>query len=107
MSHLVSSFLELIPLLFKIPGVTCFLTEKLSQDPLEKFFGCQRQMGRTNDNPKVHEFLSNTQSLRVIDSININKITGNCRGSKRKSYDMESIDLDKPLKKRRRRHVSS
>ena len=28
-------------------------------------------------------------------------------GSKRKSYDMESMDLDKPLKKRRRRHVSS
>jgi len=104
--YIVSSFLELIPALFKIPDVNFFLTEKLSQDPLEKYFGCQRQMGRTNDNPKVHEFLSNTQSLRVIDSINISKITGNCRGTKRKSYDLESIDLNKPLKKRRR-HRSS
>ena len=102
----VNSFLELIPFLLKLPGVTCFLTEKLSQDPLEKHFGCQRQMGRTNDNPKVHEFLSNTQSLRIIDSININEITGNCRGTKRKTYDLECVDFKKPLKKRKR-HASN
>ena len=30
----------------KIKGVPCFLSEKLSQDLLEKFFGCQRQKGR-------------------------------------------------------------
>ena len=95
--------MELIPTIFKIPGVTCFLTEKLSQDPLEKFFGCQRQQGRTNDNPKVHEFLSNTQSLRIIDSINVHEITGNCRGTKRKAYDLESVDLNRPLKRRKRR----
>jgi len=92
--------------LFSIPGVTCFLTEKLSQDPIEKFFGCQRQFGRTNDNPRVHEFLSNTQSLRVIDSINVHKITGNCRGTKRKFYDLEAVDLQKPIKKRKR-HTSN
>lgn len=69
----VHSFLELIPIIFKIPGFVCFMTEKLSQDPLERFFGCQRQQGKTNDNPKVHEFLSNTQLLRVIDSINVHK----------------------------------
>ena len=100
------SFLELIPIVFKIPGVVCFMTEKLSQDPLEKFFGCQRQQGNTNDNPKVHEFLTNTQSLRVIDSINVHQITGNCRGTKRKHYDLESVDLSRPLK-RRKRHRSS
>ena len=105
MQNIVSSFLELIPVLFKIPGVTCFLTEKLSQDPIEKFFGCQRQMGKTNDNPKIHEFMSNTQSLRVIDSINVQQITGNCRGTKRKHYDLESVDLHKPIKKRKR-HAS-
>jgi len=65
-----------------------FLTEKLSQDPLEKLFGCQWQMCRTNDNPKVHEFICNTQSLRVIDSINVNEITGNCRETKWKAYDL-------------------
>jgi len=100
----VHSLLELIPLLFSIPGVSCFLSEKLSKDALEKFFRCQRQKGRTNDNPKVHEFLCNTQSLRVIDSIQVDAITGNCRGMKRKAYDLEMADLNKPLKKRRRHY---
>jgi len=98
--------MELVPYLFQIDGVTCFLSEKLSQDALEKFFGIQRQKGRTNNNPTVYEFLKNTQALRVIDSIQVNDITGNCRGTKRKSYDLESVDLEKPLKKRRR-HLSS
>ena len=70
----VNSFLELIPYLFKI-GVSCFLSEKLSQDPLEKFFGCQRQSG-TNDNPTVAQFLKNTQNLRVINSICLKEVTG-------------------------------
>ena len=47
-SHIIAakSFTELIPYLFQIEGVTCFLCEKLSQDTLEKFFGCQQQKGR-------------------------------------------------------------
>lgn len=28
--------------MFTLPEVTTFLSEKLSQDPLEQFFGCQR-----------------------------------------------------------------
>ena len=35
------SFVELVRYLFTIPGITCFLSERLSQDPLEKLFGCQ------------------------------------------------------------------
>ena len=104
--YVVSSFLELVPQLFQIEGVTSFLSEKLSQDPLEKFFGIQRQHGRTNENPNVVEFYKNTQSLRVINTIWIKDITGNCRGCERKSYDLESVDLNKPLRKRRR-HQSS
>jgi len=57
-------------------------------------------MGKTNNNPKVHEFLSNSQTVRIIDSINVAEITGNCRGTKRKCYDLESVDLNRPLKKR-------
>ena len=33
----VKCFLELVSLLLKIKGVTTFLSEKLSQDPTEKF----------------------------------------------------------------------
>lgn len=104
---LVSSFLELLPYIFSIEGVKVFLSEKLNQDPLEKFFGCQRQRGRVNENPTAAEFVKNTQSLRVINSICVNNITGNCRGTKRKSYDLESGDLHKPLKKRPRKRNKS
>ena len=102
----VSSFTEFLPYIFKIKGVTCFLSEKLSQDPLEKFFGCQRQKGRANENPTASEFLKNSQSLRVIDSICVKDITGqgNCRGTKRKDYDLENPYFEMPLKKRKRRH---
>ena len=48
----------------------------------------------TNENPRVAELLKNTQSIRVINSIRVKDITGNCRGCKRKSYE--------PLKKQRR-----
>lgn len=39
------SFVELVRYIFTIPGVKAFLSECLCQDPLEKFFGCQRQRG--------------------------------------------------------------
>ena len=45
--------MELVPYSFELEGVTCFLSEKLSQDVLEKFFGRQQQKGNTNDNPTV------------------------------------------------------
>lgn len=107
----VKSFLELVPLLLKIDGVTAFLSEKLSQDPLEKFFGIQRQQGRANENPSIAQVLKNSQSLRVINSIWVKDLTGNCRGCKRKSYDLESVnlsdDLNKPLPKRSRQRNHS
>ena len=35
---LVKSFVELVRYIFTIPGVKYFLSERLSQDPLENFF---------------------------------------------------------------------
>ena len=103
----VSSFQELLPHIFSIKGLKAFLSEKLNQDPLEKFFGCQKQRGRANENPTAAEFVKNTQALRVINCINVSSITGNYRGTKRKSYDLESSDLSKPLKKRIRKRNKS
>ena len=79
-----------------------FLSERLSQDPLENFFGCQRQRRGTGDDPTVVEFVKNTNALKVIDTV-CGKVSGvvsrgNCRGNK------ESIDEKKentPLCKRR------
>ena len=55
--------MELLPYLFSIEGVKVFFSKCLCQDPLEKFFGCQRQCGHTNENPTVQEFYKNTQAL--------------------------------------------
>ena len=76
-----------------------FLSERLSQDPLENFFGCQRQRSRANENPNVQDFCKNTQALRVINSVCGNVPKGNCRGRKQ-AVDMEMEN--KPLSKRRR-----
>ena len=96
----VKSFLELVPIILKLTGVTFFLSDKLNQDPLENFFGCVRQRGGVNTNPTIVEAMKSTQTLRVINSIKIDGVLrGNCRGRKR--YSLDEMDLQ-PLPKRRR-----
>ena len=73
----VRSFVELTRFLFTIPGVSSFLSEKISQDPLEKFFDCQRQRGGTSENPNVASFCKNTQALRVINSLKATAVATN------------------------------
>ena len=59
----VRSLIDLTNYLFTIPEVSFFLTEHINQDPLEKFFGMQRQRGGVHDN---QEFEKNTQALRCV-----------------------------------------
>ena len=98
---LAHSFVELVQYLFTVPGVSAFLSNRICQDPLEKFFGLQRQRGRVNENPSVSEFLRNTQALRVIQNTCSN-VRGNCWGSSESDGHDKSID-DTPLPKRQRR----
>ena len=102
--HAVTSFVELVPVLFQISGVKVFLSDRVNQDPLEKHFGRLRQQGRANQNPTVAEALKSTQTLRVIDSVWIDDITGNCRGRRKRKF-AEAED-SQPLPKRRRRRPS-
>ena len=82
-----------------------FLSARINQDPIEKFFGMQRQAGRANQNPTVAEFIKNTETFRVINSIWIDNIVGNCRG--RKSNDDDLNAAMQPLKKRsKKRRIS-
>ena len=39
------SFVDLVEFIFTIPGVTVLLSNRIFQDPLENFFGQQRQRG--------------------------------------------------------------
>ena len=98
-SLLLGSFLDLVPYLFSIPGVKAFLSEELCQDPLEKFFGCQRQRGRVNENPNCQDFCKNTQALRVVNSF-VGPVKGNCRGNKTEAK-INTDKENKPLPKRR------
>lgn len=90
--------MELIPYIFTIPGVKSFLSEHISQDPLEKYFGRQRQRGRMNENPTCQEFMKNNDALRMVNSIKIETHKGNVRG---RNEDTTEISTE-PLKKRRR-----
>lgn len=93
------SFIELVKYIFTIPGVKFFLSEKISQDPLEKFFGMQRQRGGTNENPNIYQALKNTQALRVINTTCRHvTVKGNTRGN----VFHEDENFNEPLKKRRR-----
>ena len=95
------SFIEFVRYLFGLEEVKgkklSFLSNVLCQDLLEKFFGCQRQRGATNDNPTVMEFVENTQSLSVINSF--------CRGAVRRNCRQQDTLKDTdcmPLPKRKR-----
>lgn len=99
-SHAAKSFLELVPYLFSLPGLKSFLSQRICQDPLEKFFGCQRQRGGTHDNPTAAEFLKNTQALRVVNSFCRHVASGNCRGGMKENED--SGKENRPIAKRRR-----
>ena len=65
---IVTSFVELIRYIFTIPNIKMFLSERLNQDPLEGFFGKQRQCGGGSDHPTVHQFINNTSSLHMQKS---------------------------------------
>ena len=93
------SFVELSTILLAVPGVQYILSEKLSQDPIERFFGKQRAAGGHNDNPTVQGFCSNTVSLRVQGSAALEPVRGNCEAKKiNDSFD----ELAAPLPKRKR-----
>ena len=95
----VKSLVELTRYLLSHLGVQYFLSEKLTQDPLESFFGRQRMRGGYNENPNVQSFLYGSNSLRVQGSAALKVIRGNCKRGRSSS----SMPVDHaPLPKRKR-----
>ena len=96
------SFVELVRYVFTLPDVRSFLSQRVCQDPLERFFGCQRQRGGVHDNPNFQEFMKNTQALRVVKSVAWKGPTrGNCRGGDK---DTGKENIHEPLPKRPRKN---
>ena len=96
---IVRSLIGLQEYLFTIPGVKYILTSRINQDPLEKFFGLQRQRGGANENPNVQQFLKNTQALRVINTV-CGNVRGNVRGSKN-GETFANVDIQQLSKRKR------
>ena len=79
-----------------------FLSDRVSQDPLENYFGKQRARGGHNENPNLKQYLVNSGALRVQKSAALDPVRGNCR-RKRLLFgadDSPKID-DTPLPKRK------
>ena len=89
--------------LFQQTTVRAILSDKINQDPLEKFFGVQRQRGKSNEHPNMLQFCHNTQALRVVNSVSLHVTRGNTRGNKSTNEDEIS---DEPLAKRPRRQAA-
>ena len=76
----MKSFIELARVLLSIPEALPFLSRRITQDPLEKYLGLQRQWGWVNENPNVQEFQKNSQALRIVQACTLS-VRGNCRGN--------------------------
>ena len=92
--------MALVRYLFTLDDVHSFLSQRICQDPLENFFGRQRQRGGNHDNPSVKEFMHNTQALRVAKTFKIHK--GNCRKGTEEDEEMSVKENSQPIPKRAR-----
>ena len=95
----VHSTVEVVKFLIS-QGVDSVLTERFQQDPLEEYFGNQRQRGRRSDNPDPSQFAYNDRALDVQRNIVPIKAgnTGNRSSEKSKWNEV----IEEPLKKAKR-----
>ena len=62
-------------------GMGYVLTERFCQDPVEECYGKQRKLGRRNDNPDIHAFGYNSNTIRIQRTVSCQ--SGNTRGRKK------------------------
>ena len=79
-----------------------FLSKRISQDPLENYFGQQGARGRRNENPTFRQCLDNAAAIRVQKSHATDPIRGNCSHKKRLYADCQPEIDNTPLPKRKR-----
>ena len=98
------SFIELVHYLFTLEDLDSFLSQRLCQDSIERYFGCQRQRGSVHDNSNIEEFSKNAQTMRIVDSVARAPLRGNCRGGRQDVEDKENCE---PLPKRPRKALKA
>ena len=96
----VYSAIEAIKFLLQ-EGTEFVLTERFCQDPLEEYFGNQRKLGRRNDNPDIHAFGYNANTLRIQRTVSCQ--SGNTRGRKDKHRAWVKVtDATLPCRKKQK-----
>ena len=99
---LVYSFVALTPMLLRQDGVKYFLSEKLSQDPLEEYFAKQRQRGGSNENPELNDVNRNFLALNVAGDDMVKVMSGNCAGRYREEAAISPHNMSLPPAKKRK-----
>jgi len=95
----VSSFVDLAKSLLT-DGAPYFLSERLSQDPLEEYFSKQRARGGADENPTLEMFNRNMLGLNVAGDELIRVMNGNTRGRGHEIVQLDINDVTKlPTKK--------
>ena len=106
--EIVKAFVEMTEYLFSLPESErplFVLSEHISQDPLENYFGQQRATGGRCDNPSVAECVVNANSLRLQKSLALAPLRGN--SSRRRRLFPEEVVDSTPLPERQSTHKSS
>ena len=94
----VHSLIECVQYLLK-SGMPYILSERFNQDVLEENFGRHRGLGRRNDNPTLHQFGYDSNTIRMARSVA--PVTGNTKGKQKKKRHVSwSIVDHTPLPKR-------
>ena len=88
------SFVELTRYHLTHPGngSLALLSEQLSQDPLENYFGMQRTRGRRCDNPTPQESLQNSVAICAQHSLQLDRVQGNCQ--RKHQLFPEGVEID-------------
>lgn len=100
-SFAVNSFVEMAQFLLKDKRLF-LLSERISQDPLENYFGRQRARGGRNENPNLQQALANAAALRIQKSVALDPVRGNCRRKRHAVDEATVISESVPLPKRKK-----
>ena len=98
----VNSVIEATKFLLQ-EGMDFVLTELFCQDPEEEYFGKQHKLGGRNDNPDVHAFGYNSNTIRIQRTVSCQSCS--TRGRKDKQRAWENItDAKLPSRKKMKLH---
>ncbi len=82
------------------------LSERISQDPLENYFGQQRARGGRNENPSIYQCVHNAAALRVQKSLALNPVRGNSSRKRLLYRDPPSVDESNAAPLPKRKHLT-